>query len=80
MAAPVHRRGGAARAAKKLNFGVVLIPEGLVEFIPEVKALIAELKGKAWKFTRLPSGEPLAAPERFMERFSPDPYAARPQG
>ncbi len=33
----------AARAAKKANFGVVLIPEGLVEFIPEIKALIAEL-------------------------------------
>jgi pyrophosphate--fructose-6-phosphate 1-phosphotransferase len=33
----------AARAAKKLNFGVVLIPEGLVEFIPEIKILIAEL-------------------------------------
>ncbi|GHV61762.1 pyrophosphate--fructose 6-phosphate 1-phosphotransferase [Spirochaetia bacterium] len=31
------------RAANKENFGVVLIPEGLVEFIPEMKALIAEL-------------------------------------
>ena len=33
----------AARAANKMNFGIALIPEGLVEFIPEVKALIAEL-------------------------------------
>ncbi|KAL7722687.1 Pyrophosphate--fructose 6-phosphate 1-phosphotransferase [Entamoeba marina] len=32
-----------ARAEKKLNFGVVLVPEGLVEFVPEVKILIAEL-------------------------------------
>ncbi|GHT69446.1 pyrophosphate--fructose 6-phosphate 1-phosphotransferase [Spirochaetia bacterium] len=31
------------RTANKENFGVVLIPEGLVEFIPEMKALIAEL-------------------------------------
>ncbi|GMO30744.1 MAG: diphosphate--fructose-6-phosphate 1-phosphotransferase [Termitinemataceae bacterium] len=31
------------RAEKGENFGVVLIPEGLVEFIPEVKALISEL-------------------------------------
>jgi pyrophosphate--fructose-6-phosphate 1-phosphotransferase len=31
------------RAEKGDNFGVVLIPEGLVEFIPEMKALIAEL-------------------------------------
>jgi len=32
-----------ARAAKGLNFGVVLVPEGLIEFIPEFKVLIAEL-------------------------------------
>jgi len=31
------------RAAKGMNFGVVLIPEGLVEFIPEIKVLIREL-------------------------------------
>ena len=33
----------AARAAKGMNFGSVLIPEGLIEFIPAMKALIAEL-------------------------------------
>ena len=33
----------AKRAENKENFGVVLIPEGLVEFIPEMKTLIAEL-------------------------------------
>ena len=33
----------AARAAKGLNFGVILIPEGLIEFVPEIKVLIAEL-------------------------------------
>ncbi|MDR3299822.1 MAG: diphosphate--fructose-6-phosphate 1-phosphotransferase [Candidatus Accumulibacter sp.] len=32
-----------SRAAKGLNHGVVLIPEGLIEFIPEMNALIAEL-------------------------------------
>ncbi len=31
------------RAEKKCNFGVVLIPEGLIEFVPVIKALIAEL-------------------------------------
>ncbi len=31
------------RADAGNNFGVVLIPEGLVEFVPEMKALIAEL-------------------------------------
>ena len=34
------------RAEKGENFGVVLIPEGLVEFIPEMKSLIAELNDK----------------------------------
>ncbi len=33
----------AKRAAKGENFGVALIPEGLVEFVPEMKALISEL-------------------------------------
>jgi pyrophosphate--fructose-6-phosphate 1-phosphotransferase len=33
----------AQRAANGENFGVALIPEGLVEFVPEMKALIAEL-------------------------------------
>ena len=33
----------AGRAANGMNFGVALIPEGLVEFIPEIKVLIAEL-------------------------------------
>ncbi|MDR2177645.1 MAG: diphosphate--fructose-6-phosphate 1-phosphotransferase [Treponema sp.] len=33
----------AGRAANKENFGVALIPEGLVEFIPEMKTLIGEL-------------------------------------
>lgn len=32
-----------ARAEDGNNYGVVLIPEGLIEFIPAVKALIAEL-------------------------------------
>ncbi len=33
----------AKRAANGMNFGTVLIPEGLIEFIPAVKRLIAEL-------------------------------------
>jgi diphosphate-dependent phosphofructokinase len=33
----------AMRAADGNNFGVALIPEGLIEFIPEMKALIKEL-------------------------------------
>jgi pyrophosphate--fructose-6-phosphate 1-phosphotransferase len=33
----------AKRADNGLDYGIILIPEGVVEFIPEVKALIAEL-------------------------------------
>ena len=32
-----------ARAAKGITHGVVLVPEGLIEFIPEMNSLIAEL-------------------------------------
>ncbi len=34
-----------SRAAKGLNYGVVLIPEGVIEFIPELKTLIQTLNG-----------------------------------
>ncbi len=34
------------RAKKGKNFGVILIPEGLIEFIPEIKGLIRELNSK----------------------------------
>ncbi len=47
------------RASQGLNFGVVVIPEGLIEFVPEVKKLIAEinetLAKSGDKFARLPS-------------------------
>ena len=33
----------AARAAKGLNFGVAIIPEGVVEFVPEFSVLISEI-------------------------------------
>ena len=33
----------ADRATRGMNYGVVLVPEGLIEFIPAIKALIAEL-------------------------------------
>ncbi len=33
----------AERAARKMNYGVAIVPEGLLEFIPEMKKLIGEL-------------------------------------
>ena len=31
------------RAEKGLNYGIILIPEGVIEFIPEVKVLISSI-------------------------------------
>ena len=50
----------AARAAKGMNFGVAIIPEGIVEFVPEFSVLIAEINellagAKADAFNTLPS-------------------------
>jgi pyrophosphate--fructose-6-phosphate 1-phosphotransferase len=49
------------RAENKENFGIVLIPEGVVEFIPEMKKLIQELNNaidpKAEKFLKYSSVE-----------------------
>ncbi len=50
----------AARAAKGWNFGVAVIPEGIVEFVPEFSVLIAEINEllageKADKFNALPT-------------------------
>ena len=49
----------AKRAAKGWNFGVAIIPEGIVEFVPEFSALIAEINEllageKTKKFNALP--------------------------
>ena len=50
----------AARAAKGWNFGVAIIPEGIVEFVPEFAILIAEINEllageKADAFNALPN-------------------------
>ena len=54
----------AARAAQKNNFGIALIPEGLIEFIPEIKVLIAELN------------ELMAAEEAALEPMDAEAKAA----
>ena len=50
----------AARAAKGWNFGVAIIPEGIVEFVPEFSVLIAEINEllageKTEQFNALPT-------------------------
>ena len=52
----------AARAAKGMNFGVAIVPEGIVEFIPEFSMLISQINEllageKADAFNALPTWE-----------------------
>ena len=54
----------AKRAANGDNFGVILIPEGLVEFIPEIKKLIGELND-----TIAEEDENFAKLSRFSEQL-----------
>ena len=60
----------ADRANEGLNFGVVLIPEGLVEFVPEVKKLISEindtLAAKAEEFEKAVTAKDKVA---FMHKY-----------
>ena len=60
----------ADRAENGMNFGVVLIPEGLVEFVPEVKKLISEindtLAAKAEEFEKAGSPKDKVA---FMHKY-----------
>ncbi len=55
----------AYRAGKGLKYGTVVIPEGLIEFIPEFKLLIAELNEKLGQYKT----ELIAIPSSKMETF-----------
>ncbi|HOG49799.1 MAG TPA: diphosphate--fructose-6-phosphate 1-phosphotransferase [Lentisphaeria bacterium] len=61
-----------SREKNKMKYGIVLIPEGLIEFIPESKVLIAELNDMIGKnketFDRLTSDGKI---EYVVERLSP---------
>ncbi len=75
----------AARAARGWNFGVAIIPEGIVEFVPEFSVLIAEnnelLAGaKADAFNALPSwAEKYAFIEAGLTKESMAVFAFLPQ-
>ncbi len=77
----------AKRAENGENFGVALIPEGLVEFIPEVKALIAELNDllaegteKAETFKALKKSERLAWVAKQISEASAAVFTSLPEG
>ena len=73
----------AARAENKENFGVLLIPEGLIEFIPEMKILIAELNDALAKnaeaFANISTNaEKLAFVEKLLTPESAKVYSSLP--
>ena len=73
------------RAAKGMNFGVVIIPEGVVEFVPEFSALIAEINellagSGAEAFNALPSwDEKYAFIEKGLTKEAMAVFAILPQ-
>ena len=74
----------ADRAAEGNNFGTVLIPEGLIEFIPAMKALIAELNDfLAANGEEFNSIEPNKQREYIISKLSAENsaiYASLPEG
>ena len=72
----------AARAAKGENFGTVLIPEGLIEFIPAFKALIAELNDylahHEAEFRAVPADEQRAYVAEHLSAANSALYASLP--
>ena len=75
-----------ARAAKDMNFGVAIIPEGVVEFVPEFSALIAEINellagSKAEAFNALPNWkEKYAFIEKGLSQEAMSVFAILPEG
>lgn len=74
-----------ARANKGMNFGVAIIPEGVVEFVPEFSVLIQEINellagSKADTFNALPTwAEKYAFIENGLTKESMEVFAILPQ-
>ena len=74
----------ARRAEDGNNFGTVLIPEGLIEFIPAVKKLIAELNdflaANAADFAAVAPAEQRAYIIEHLSKENAEVYASLPEG
>ena len=72
------------RAEKGMNFGIVLIPEGLIKFIPAIKRLIAELNDllakNAEEFAAVPAAEQRQYIIDHLSAENAAAYAALPHG
>ncbi len=75
----------AKRAAKGMNFGVAIIPEGVVEFVPEFSVLIQEINellagSKADEFNALPTwAEKYSFIESGLTKESMEVFAILPE-
>ena len=73
----------AKRAAKGDNFGTGLIPDGLIEFIPAMKSLIAELNdllAKTPKFTEMAKEEQREFVLKSLSADNATTFASLPEG
>ncbi|WP_277639203.1 diphosphate--fructose-6-phosphate 1-phosphotransferase [Bacteroides graminisolvens] len=74
----------ANRAAQGNNFGTVLIPEGLIEFIPAMKRLISELNdflaANAEEFSHIKKSHQRDYIISKLSRANADIYASLPEG
>ncbi|MDH6311885.1 pyrophosphate--fructose-6-phosphate 1-phosphotransferase [Parabacteroides sp. PFB2-10] len=74
----------AKRAEQGDNFGIILIPEGLIEFIPAMKRLIAELNDYLAKhdveFKMIKKSEQRAYILSKLTKDNADLYASLPEG
>jgi len=61
-----------ARAKKKIDHGVVLIPEGIVEFIPEMNVLISELNDALSRYDQTEAVSHLSAAGAQLFRSLPE--------
>ncbi|MEI8245841.1 MAG: diphosphate--fructose-6-phosphate 1-phosphotransferase [Lentisphaerota bacterium] len=74
----------ARRSANGENFGVAIIPEGLIEFIPEVKTLISELNDilakQADAFQKLDNEEKIKFVIKSLDKTMSKTFSSLPQG
>lgn len=74
----------AKRADKGNNFGTVLIPEGLIEFIPAMKGLIAELNDflahHQREFNAVPKDDQIAYVQKNLSADNARIFASLPSG
>ena len=74
----------ADRAARGMNFGTVLVPEGLIEFIPAIKKLIAELNdliaANQAEFDTISADEKIAFIKAHLSEANAAIFASLPTG